>query len=154
MRKLYLIIAALLCTIMMSSCVLYEKYLFSSKDIAISNPCEGETGLDFKIISLIGDRNTQTLTLTGKFINHDVNKVVKVGGELICYDAEGNAHNSNNSFTSFKSLTDVPVRFEMPIPGQMVPKRNKKMSVISFDIDECRIELRNVPIMWKTVEKK
>ena len=41
----------------LNSCKLYEKAVFSSKDIVISNECAGETGLDFKLVSLIGDKD-------------------------------------------------------------------------------------------------
>lgn len=154
MKKFYLIIGIALVTVFMSSCTLYEKIVFSSKDITISNPCEGETGLDFKLVSLIGDKDLQTLTLNGKFVNHDVNKNLKVGENLVSYDQEGNAHNDARNLQTYKALTDVQVKFSLQIPGQLVPKRNKKMAVISFDLGECRIELRNVPIMWKKIQKE
>ena len=153
MRKLYLLIGIILVTSFMSSCVLYEKIVFSSKDITISNSCEGETGMDFKFVSLIGDKEEQTVTLTGKFINHDVNKNLRVGDNLIAYDEEGNAHNNARNIQTYKALTDITVKFSLEIPGQMVPKRNKKMTVISFGIGDCHIEMRNVPIVWKKIEK-
>ena len=155
MRKTTLILALAMITLLSSSCsAIYHKIKYSNKDIQISNPCEGETGLDFKIISLIGDKDEQTVTFTGKFINHDVNKNVSVGGNFISYDAEGNGHNSLRDVAAYKALTDVGVKFSFRIPGKMVPKRNKKMAVIAFDIDDCRIELRNVPIIWKTIKKE
>ena len=154
MKKLTLFIGLALMTVFISSCTIYEKIIFSSKDIIISNPCEGETGLDFKFISLIGDKDEQTLRLTGKFINHDVNKNISVGGNLVSYDEEGNAHNNTREVNTYKALTDVTVKFSFSIPGQMVPKRNKKMPVISFEIGDCHIEMRNVPIVWKTIDKE
>ena len=47
-------------------------------------------------------------------------------------------------------ITDVPVKDSFEIPGKANPNVVKIMPVISFNIgDECRIELRNVPINWK-----
>ncbi|MGN0032233.1 MAG: hypothetical protein ACI358_00375 [Candidatus Limimorpha sp.] len=149
MRKKLLFLTSALCLMMLSSCKIYEKMVFSSKDIVVSNECAGETGLDFKLVSLIGDKDEQIMTLSGWFINHDINKDIRVGKEFIAYDAEGNPHKGLNNINSYRALTDKKVRFSFEIPGQVVPKRNKVMRVIGFYIDECYIEIRNVPVIWK-----
>ena len=147
MKKLLLIGFALTMMLTTSCNKIYQKIKYSSKKIEISNPCQDEE-LDFKIISLIGDKDEQTMVLNCQFINRDVNKDVRVGGNLVCYDTEGKAHNSNRS-QEFRALTDVKVRFSIDIPGKVVPRKVKELSVIAFDIDNCRIELRNVPIIWQ-----
>jgi len=150
MRKIFTTFSIVTMIVLMTSCAIYEKRVFSSDEITISNPCAGET-IDFKLVSLIGNKDTQTMTLTGKFVNHGVNKDVTVGRNLIAYDTEGDAHNTTSRVAvDYKALTDVTVKFSFQIPGQVVPKKVKKMSVIAFDIDDCRIELRNVPIIWKS----
>ena len=155
MRKASIILGFAFMMLMTSSCgTIYRKIKYSSKDIQISNPCAVETGLDFKIVSLIGDKDEQTLTFTGKFINHDVNKNVSVGGNFVSYDMDGNGHNALRDVKAYKALTDTWVKFSFRVPGKLVPKRNKQMAVIAFDIDDCRIELRNVPIIWKKIEKE
>ena len=59
-----------------------------------------------------------------------------------------------NNINSYRALTDKKVRFSFEIPGQVVPKRNKIMKVIGFYIDECYIEIRNVPVVWKKIDEK
>ena len=154
MRKIILILISVLCMTALNSCKLYEKAVFSSKDIVVSNECAGETGLDFKLVSLVGDKDEQIMTLSGWFVNHDINKDIRVGKDFIAYDAEGNLHKGLNNINSYRALTDKKVRFSFEIPGQVVPKRNKIMKVIGFYIDECYIEIRNVPVVWKRINEK
>ncbi len=152
MRKLFLLFGFATIMLMTSSCgTIYQKIKYSNKNIEISNPCEGES-LDFKLISLIGDKDEQTMVLNCRFINRDVNKNIRVGGNLISYDTQGIEHNSSRT-KEYKALTDVKVSFSIDIPGKVVPRKVKKMAVISFDLGDCRIEMRNVPIMWKKIEK-
>lgn len=154
MRKFFTIFSIVSVTLLMTSCAIHEKHVFSSDEITISNPCADAT-IDFKLVSLIGDKDAQTMTLTGKFVNHGVNKDITVGRNLVAYDTEGDAHNTTSRVAvDYKSLTDVAVKFSFQIPGQVVPKKVKKMSVIAFDIDDCRVELRNVPIIWKSNKKE
>ncbi len=155
MRKIFLLFGVAVIMMMSSSCnTIYHKIKYSNKSIEISNNCENEE-LDFKLISLIGDKKEQTIVLNGRFINRDVNKDLRVGGNLIAYDTEGVPHNSNRS-TQYEALTDKKVYFSLEIPGKAVPRKVKKMAIIAFDIDNCRVELRNVPIIWKKIkdEKK
>ena len=155
MRKFTLVFAVLLTSLVMSSCVVYEMIVYSNKDIVISNPCEGEIqGVDFKLKSLVGDKDTQRIILTGYVINHDINKSIPVGKNLIAYDNEGQAHPANSSAKSYELRTDKKVKFTLEIPGQYVPKRNKKLPVVSFDVDECHIEVRNVPVIWRKFKKE
>ena len=153
MRKF--ILPLLFTTVMMltSSCsTIYQKIKYSNKNIEISNPCQDET-IDFKLISLIGDKEEQTLVLNCRFINMDVNADIRVGGNFVCYDTEGVAHNSNSS-KSYNARTDKKVDFSINIPGKVVPRKVKKLNVVSFDIGDCHITMKNVPIIWRKIDKE
>lgn len=153
MKKILLPLVFAIVMILTSSCAaIHQKIKYSSKDIEISNPCEGEE-IDFKIISLIGDKEEQTMVLNCRFINRNVNKDIQVGKNFVCYDTEGVSHSGNRT-KGYKALTDKKVDFSIEIPGKAVPRKVKKLAVISFDIDDCHIEMRNVPIMWKKIEKE
>lgn len=152
MKKIFLVISLAMIVTLLSSCsTIYRKIKYSDKDIEISNPCEGED-IDFKLISLIGDKNEQTMVLNCRLINRNVNKDIRVGNNFTAYDTEGIAHNLSWG-KNYKALTDKKVDFSIEIPGKVLPKKVKKMAVIAFDIDDCRIEMRNVPITWKKTEK-
>lgn len=152
MRKISIFLGLALVVVSMSSCCIYQKIKFSNKDIQISNACEGET-LDFKLISLIGDKEEQTMTLNCRLINRDINRNITVGSNLIAYDTEGVKHSSARG-TEYRVKTDEKLKFSINIPGQVIPKKVKKMAVISFDIDDCHIEIKNVPIMWMKIKKE
>ena len=153
MRKVFLLLSFAMMAMLTTSCsMIYQKIKYSNKDIVISNPCEGEE-IDFKLISLIGDKDEQTMVLNCRFINRNVNKDMRVGGNFLAYDTEGREHSTSRS-KEYRALTDKKVDFSIEIPGKVVPKKVKKMAVIAFDIDNCRIELRNVPIIWKKNKKE
>ena len=76
MRKISIFLGLALVIVSMSSCCIYQKIKFSNKDIQISNACEGET-LDFKLISLIGDKEEQTMTLNCRLINRYINRCIR-----------------------------------------------------------------------------
>lgn len=152
MRKISLLLSLAMIVMLLSSCgTIYQKIKYSNKDIEISNPCEGEE-IDFKLISLIGDKDEQTMVLNCRFINRNVNKDIRVRN-FMAYDTEGVAHNTSRS-NEYKALTDKKVNFSIDVPGKVVPKKVKKMAVIAFDIDDCHIEMRNVPIIWKKIKKE
>ena len=117
-----------------------------ANEMTISNPCDD--WLDFEFVSLVGSRGSQTVKLTAKITNHDSNKKMYVGGRFISYDSEGNEHNTS-SYTSYNMITDVPVKITLDVSGKINPAKTTVMPVISFNIDDCRIEMRNVPINWK-----
>lgn len=153
MRKLFLLLGFAMVVILTVSCgTIHQKIKYSSKDIQISNPCEGED-LDFKLISLIGDKEEQTMVLNCRFINRDVNKEIRVGGNFVAYDTEGDEHSGNRT-KEYTAKTDKKVDFSIDIPGKVVPRKVKKMAVITFNIGDCRIEMRNVPIIWKKIDKE
>ena len=152
MKRLSLLFGFALIILLTSSCgTIYQKIKYSNKDIQISNPCEGED-IDFKLISLIGDKEEQTMVLNCRFINRNVNKDIRVGGNFVCYDTEGVQHGARTQ--SFDAKTDKKINFSIELQGKVLPKKVKKMAVIAFDIDNCRIEMRNVPIIWKKIDKE
>lgn len=153
MKKVSLLFGFVLLILLTSSCgAINQKIKYSNKNIQISNPCEGED-IDFKLISLIGDKEEQTMVLNCRFINRNVNKEIRVGGNFVCYDSEGVAYGASRS-QSFDAKTDKKINFSIELQGKALPKKVKKMAVIAFDIDDCRIEMRNVPIIWKKIDKE
>lgn len=122
----------------------------NKKEMEISNPCD-EEWLDFEYVSLVGSKSTQTIKLTCKFTNRDTNTKVRVGGDFLAYDSDGGEHTTENYkiVQEFYAMMDVPIKFSLNVPGKMNPTKTKVMPVISFNVGDCRIELRNVPINWK-----
>lgn len=120
-----------------------------NNEFTISNPCD--EWLDLEIVSIIGSKGSQKVKITGKITNHEKNMDITVGRNFVCYDSEGNEHNSTyyGTTSSFNTLSDVPVKFSIEIPGTIKPSETKILPVVSFNINDCRIEMRNVPINWK-----
>lgn len=118
-------------------------------ELTISNPCDD--WLSFELISVIGSKGTQSVKITAKFTNHGMNKNIQVGHQLLAYDCDGVEHYGNwyGYACSFSTVTDVPVKFSLEIPGKINPATTQILPVVSFDIDNCRIEIKNVPINWK-----
>lgn len=116
-------------------------------DMVIVNPCS--EWLEFEFIELAGDRSKQTLSMTYKVTNHDVNKSMYVGRDVLAYDDNGGEHSNYYSGAGFDMVTDVMVSYTMDIPGQVLPSKVKKLTYVSFKIGDCKIEMRNVPINWK-----
>lgn len=125
------------------------QFQLTPNEMTISYPCDEK--ISFEFISLVGGIGSQKLRLTGKIVNHDVNKSIDIGHNFISYDNEGVEHSGwqYSYSSSHKTLTDVPVKFEIEIPGQVNPAKTKTMPVVGFEIDGCRVEMRNVPIDWK-----
>lgn len=113
----------------------------------ISNSCD--EWLDVEFVSLIGSIASQEVKLTIKITNHDVDKHIYVGNRFLAYDSEGNEHARSWSSGDYNALTDVPIKTSMNIPGKINPTKTKVLPVVKFDIGDCRIEMRNVPIDWK-----
>ena len=116
-------------------------------EMTISNPCS--EWLDFELISIIGSRGAQTVQLTYKVTSHNANARMAMGGNLISYDSEGEEHNRGYASSAFDMVTDVPVKVTMDIPGKINPTKTTVMPVISFNVGNCRIEIRNALIDWK-----
>ena len=116
-------------------------------EMVISNPCS--EWLDFELVSVVGSRGSQTVKMTMKLTQHQTNKRMSVGGNFIAYDCEGIEHSRGYSVSTYDMITDVTVRTEMDIPGKINPNNTKVMPVIIFNVGDCRIEMRNVPIDWK-----
>lgn len=112
--------------------------------IKINNPCPDKITVELK--SLTGNLSSQTVTLNMKFINHDVNKKFWLR-EFKAYNEEGNSFDA--PFYSYETFTDVPVNAIINIYGKMLPANNKKLNIISFTLDGCSVEMRDVPIQWQ-----
>ena len=118
-----------------------------NNEMTISNPCD--EWLDVEFVSLIGSKASQTIKLTIKFTNHDVNKHLYVGGNFLAYDCDGNEHSRNWSSSDYNAVTDIPIKTTIDVPEKINPANTKVMPVMSFNLGDCRIEMRNVPINWK-----
>lgn len=116
-------------------------------DMVIVNPCSEWLELEF--VELAGDRSKQTLSMTYKVTNHDVNKSMYVGRDVLAYDDNGGEHSNYYSGARFDMVTDVMVSYTMDIPGQVLPSKVKKLTYVSFEVGGCKIEMRNVRINWK-----
>lgn len=110
----------------------------------ISNSCDETLSVEF--VSLIGYKASQEVFITIRYTNHDINKYIKIrdfkaynedGDEFTAYIHEGN-----------DAITDVPVKKKWEV-GKMLPSKNSKLTLLSFRITDCTIEMRNVPIQWK-----
>lgn len=119
----------------------------NNNGMTISNPCSD--WLDFEFISLVGSKGAQTVKLSFKITSHEKNARIYVGGNFIAYDSEGEEHNRGYGSTYYDMITDVPVKSSLNVPGKINPNKTTVMPVISFNIDNCRIEMRNVPIDWR-----
>lgn len=115
-------------------------------EMVIVNPCSD--WLDFEFVELIGNTSKQTLSMTYKVTNHDVNKSMYVGNDVLAYDDNGGEH-KNSWGPRYDMVTDVMISYTMDIPGQVLPSKVKKLTYVSFKIGDCKIEMRNVPINWK-----
>ena len=119
----------------------------NASEMTISNPCD--EWLDVEMVSLIGSKATQTIKVTMKMTNHGLNKEISVGGNFLAYDCEGEEHTRGYSSGYYNTITDIPVKFTIEVPGKINPSKTKVMPVMSFNLGDCRIEMRNVPINWK-----
>ncbi len=118
----------------------------TKNQMTISNPCD--EWLDVEFVSLVGSKSTQTIELTMKMTNRGLNRGIRVGEDFLAYDCEGEEH-ARNFYTSYNTLTDIPVKFSINVPGKINPSKTEVMPVMSFNLGDCRIEMRNVPINWK-----
>ena len=114
--------------------------------MTISNSCSD--WLDFELVSLVGSKGSQTVSLTIKFTVHSTNTRMGVGSGFVAYDCDGVEH-SGSYGGSYSCFTDVPVKASINIYGKINPNTTTVMPVISFLIGDCRIEMRNVPIDWR-----
>ena len=127
--------------------VVAKEKTVTANEMSISNSCD--EWLDLEFVSLIGSRANQTVKLTLKMTNHSTNKEIRVGGNFLAYDCDGEEHARSYYAETYKTLTDIPVKFFLDVPGKVNPSTTKVMPVISFNVGDCRIEMRNVPINWK-----
>ena len=66
----------------------------------------------------------------------------------ITYNEEGDMFTDLYPVDDREAITDVPIKLKWEV-GQMLPSRNSKLTVMTFEINDCTIEIRNVPIEWK-----
>lgn len=110
----------------------------------ISNSCPEDISVE--LISLIGNKASQKVNITIKYTNHGVNATMRIK-DFLAYNEEGNEFSVYN-LGSNESFTDVPIKASWEV-GQMLPSKNSKLPALSFRINGCTIEMRNVPIEWR-----
>jgi len=113
-------------------------------ELMINNSCPEDFTVEF--ISLVGNRASQEVTLTIRFTNHRINESIYIRN-LLAFNQEGDEF-SDYTLGSFKTLTDVPQKTSWEV-GQMLPSKNAKLTALSFNIGECTVEMRDIPIDWK-----
>lgn len=111
----------------------------------ISSSCEEDITVEF--VSLVGSKASQTVNVTIKYTNHNVNTRMKVRS-FKAYNEEGDMFTDLYPVDDREAITDVPIKLKWEV-GQMLPSRNSKLTVMTFEINDCTIEIRNVPIEWK-----
>ncbi len=112
-------------------------------NIKISNPDK----ISVELVSLIGNKASQYVEITIKFINHDVNEKMSVK-DFVAYNEEGNEFTDYYPASGLNTFTDVPVKASWKF-GKMLPNKNSKIPAMSFRIGDCTIEMRDVVIEWR-----
>lgn len=121
-----------------------KKPVQNKPKVQVSVSCPEKFSVEF--VSLIGNRASQDVTLSIKFTNHDVNSDVYIR-KFVAYNENGDSF-SIFSIDSFRTLTDVPQNASWKF-GQMLPSKNSKITAMSFKLDECEVEIRDIPIDWR-----
>lgn len=124
--------------------VVREDKVVEQPEVEIKNTCFDKISVD--LVSLQGNRASQEVTITISFTNHEINKNVYIRN-FDAYNEEGD-HFSLYNIGSFSTLTDITQKTSWKV-GQMLPSKNSKLTAISFRIDDCTIEMRNLPIDWR-----
>ena len=122
-----------------------EEDAFETAGIVVLNSCEEDITVEF--VSLVGSKASQTVNVTIKYTNHNVNTRMKVRS-FKAYNEEGDMFTDLYPVDDREAITDVPIKLKWEV-GQMLPSRNSKLTVMTFEINDCTIEIRNVPIEWK-----
>lgn len=112
--------------------------------VKINNSCPDE--LTVELISLVGNKSSQEVTITIRFTNHKVNDYLYIRN-FLAFNQEGDEF-SSYTIGGYNTLTDVPQKTSWKV-GHMLPSKNAKLSALSFNIGGCTIEMRDVPIDWK-----
>lgn len=113
-------------------------------NVKINNSCPDK--LTVELVSLVGNKSSQEVTITIRFTNHKINESMYLKNYL-AFNEEGEEF-SGYSMGHYKTLTDIPQKASWKI-GQMLPSKNKKLTAISFMLGDCTIEMRDIPIDWK-----
>ena len=114
-------------------------------NIKINNTCPDKISVE--LVSLIGNKGSQNVEITIKFINHDVNEKMSVR-DFVAYNEEGNEFTDYYPASGLNTFTDVPVKASWTF-GKMLPGKNSKIPAMSFMIGDCTIEMRDVVIDWR-----
>jgi len=112
--------------------------------VKINNSCPDD--LTVELISLVGNKSSQEVTITIRFTNHKVNDYYYIRN-FLAFNQEGDEF-SSYTIGGYNTLTDVPQKTSWKV-GQMLPSKNVKLPALSFTIGGCTIEMRDLPIDWK-----
>lgn len=153
MKKITKLLAALLTVVFISTTVTSCKLVSpttstpkkSKNNVEISNSCPDDYSVE--LVSLTGNKAAQTVHITIKYTNHGINKKVTVKN-FLAYNEDGDSFSEIFPCSDKNTLTDVPVKVDWEV-GQMLPKKNPRLAAITFEINGCKVEMRNVPIKWR-----
>ena len=130
----------------LSSCSIMN---MNKSKFPVINACEED--LTVELVSLIGDKTSQNVYITIRFTNHDINQTKQIR-DFRAYTIDGDIFSDSYPTSSFETLTDVPVKASWEV-GQMLPKKNPRLAAVRFTISGCDIEMRDIPIKWKNIDK-
>lgn len=130
--------------IMRERIVVSEDKVVEQPKIEINNPCFED--MTVELISLQGNKSSQEVTMTISFTNHQINKDVYIR-DFKAFNEEGEQFSVYN-IGSYSTLTDITQKTSWKV-GQMLPSKNSKLTAITFKIDGCVIEMRNLEIDWR-----
>lgn len=122
-----------------------EDDVFQTSSTVVLNSCEEDMTVEF--VSLVGSKASQTVNVTIKYTNHNVNTNMKVRS-FKAYNEEGDMFTDSYPLGDREAITDVPIKLKWEV-GKMLPSRNSRLTVMTFEINGCTIEIRNVPIEWR-----
>lgn len=122
-----------------------EEDVFQASGTVVLNSCEEDITVEF--VSLVGSKASQMVNVTVKYTNHNVNTTMKMRS-FKAYNEEGDIFTDGYPLSDREAITDVPMKLKWEV-GKMLPSRNSKLTVMTFEINGCTIEIRDVPIEWK-----
>lgn len=146
MKRISIYLTVSLMCMFLSSCSIMN---MNKSKFPVINACEED--LTVELVSLIGDKTSQNVYITIRFTNHDINQTKQIR-DFRAYTIDGDIFSDSYPTSSFETLTDVPVKASWEV-GQMLPKKNPRLAAVRFTISGCDIEMRDIPIKWKNIDK-
>lgn len=112
--------------------------------------------LDFQLISCIGNESSQTITLYCKLTNNGKNEpravirmqsVIDPSGATYDSFTQSTMHGCSDAVYGNNMPTEIAISKCFVIRG--VVKKLSSLSYVEIDARNCKVTLRNVPVIWK-----